>query len=253
MKTSMLSMALAYAAFSAGCSAGEPAFDALGGDAEATPPATAAHALLERSITYHDPANEWSGFQGSLQLEELRPDGAGRTASLMLDVPTSGMVYRAEVDGREVVREVSAQTCGGTVDGQAPSSEEAESLRLTCPQVERSRNYYLYLWGLPMKLRDPGTHLDPEVVDTTFQGEPVQQIRVTYDAEVGGDTWYFYFHPETDALVGYRFYHDEAVGDGEYIVLDGEVTVGSMRIPASRSWYVNADDRFLGEDVLLPS
>jgi len=76
-------------------------------------------------------------------------------------------------------------------------------------------------------------------------------MKVTYDAEVGGDTWYVYFEPERYRMVGYRFYHDEARGDGEYIVLEGEHAIGGMRIPARRSWYVNADGRYLGTDELI--
>ena len=216
----------------------------------ASEPSTAAEGLLARSIAYHDPNDIWSTFTGTLHLEERRPDGSSRSAELKLDVPEGGMRYATTSEGREVVRTVSAETCGGTVDGMEPSDEEAEALRLTCPQVERSRNYYLYLWGLPMKLRDPGTHIHPDIERTEFEGQVVDAIKVTYDAEVGSDTWYFYFSPSDASLVGYRFYHDESINDGEYITLEGEASVGSMRIPAIRSWYVNADDRFLGEDEL---
>lgn len=79
------------------------------------------------------------------------------------------------------------------------------------------RDYYGDLAGLPMKLRDPGTLIDPDVAATDFIGRQIQSIRVTYDAELGGDTWYFYFDPESAQLVGRRFYHDEAANDGEYI------------------------------------
>ena len=58
------------------------------------------------------------------------------------------------------------------------------------------RNYYVYLWGLPMKLLDAGTTLDPEVATTNYQDEPVQIVRVTYDPQVGSDVWYVYLDPE---------------------------------------------------------
>jgi len=56
------------------------------------------------------------------------------------------------------------------------------------------RNYYSYLWGMPMKLRDPGTRLDPEIRETTFEGRPVRALKFTYGAEVGSDTLHFYWH-----------------------------------------------------------
>ena len=41
-----------------------------------------------------------------------------------------------------------------------------------------------------MKLRDAGTRLG-EVTETTFAEREVFGLRVTYEPEVGGDTWYF--------------------------------------------------------------
>ena len=66
-----------------------------------------------------------------------------------------------------------------------------------------------------------------------LQGQAVYALRVTYDESVGKDTWYFYLDRKTCALVGHRFYHDEAVGDGEYAVLSEEVS-GSRTKAAPR-------------------
>lgn len=138
-----------------------------------------------------------------------------------------------------------------TLDGRSEVSEEERAEhRLSCETLRRMRDYYTYLWGLPMKLRDPGTHLG-QVTATTFEERPVYDLRVTYDADVGRDVWYFYFDRESSALVGYRFYHDEAKNDGEVILLDGEVEAGGLRLPKRRTWITHADQRTLGTDVLL--
>lgn len=216
-----------------------------------TLPESPAEELLNRAIAYHDSDAAWSTFVGTLEFEELRPDGIARRVDVALDVPGAGMTHRGQMDGREVVREVGADVCRATLAGEEATEAEAVDLGLTCDRLERTRNYYHFLWGLPMKLKDPGTILDPEVERATFAGVDVDQLRVTYDPEVGGDTWYFYFDTTTARLVGYRFYHDESQNDGEYITLDGERAVDGMRIPANRRWYVNADDRFLGEDRLI--
>jgi len=102
-----------------------------------------------------------------------------------------------------------------------------------------------------MKLRDPGTIIAPTVWTETINGSEYLKIKVTYDPEVGGDIWYFYFDPDTYALSAYRFYHDESANDGEYILLEGEEIHSGIRFPAKRSWYINADHRFLGYDQLL--
>ena len=157
------------------------------------------------------------------------------------------------MSGRYVGMAIDYTTVGDeltvTVNGSAELSPETSAkMRLDRENGMFWRDYFGFLVGLPMKLTDPGTHLDPDTTDTEFGGRSVQSIRVTYDADVGGDTWYFYFDPETAELVGCRFYEDESKNEGEYIVFEGLVEASGLRLPRSRGWYVNADDRFLGTD-----
>jgi hypothetical protein len=78
------------------------------------------------------------------------------------------------------------------------------------------------------------------------------EIKVTYDPEVGADIWYFYFDPSTFALSGYRFYHDESKNDGEYILLEGEITINGVKFPEKRAWHTHKEGKYLGNDDLLP-
>ena len=102
-----------------------------------------------------------------------------------------------------------------------------------------------------MKLKDPGTIIDPKVTAIDFDGQKSLALRVTYEEAVGKDIWYFYFHPETYALIGYRFYHDESKNDGEYITLEGEESLSSLRLPKIRKWYTHKENKFLGADILV--
>lgn len=213
---------------------------------------SAAEALLARSIEFHDPQGRWgsrsvhltwsgTGSEGEERVElevSIFPDGStfemsGWYRGAALEYATKGSTFTARVDGSTEIDE-----------------ETSDRLRLGRDGGMFWRDYFGFLAGLPMKLRDPGTIIDPEPASTAFMGREVESIRVTYDAEVGGDTWYFYFDPQSAALVGCRFYHDEAANDGEYIVLDGLIEADGMRLPQRRRWYVNADDDFLGEDVV---
>lgn len=110
------------------------------------------------------------------------------------------------------------------------------------------RNYYSYLWLLPMKLKDPGTVLDDKVTETTFDGYPVYQLKVTYDEEVGHDTWYFYFDRKDFQMRGYQFFHNEMKNDGEYITLSGLTKVAGLQLPSERRWFTNLDNTYLGAD-----
>ena len=92
----------------------------------------------------------------------------------------------------------------------------------------------------------------PTSAGAEFEGEKVHVLRVTYDPEVGTDVWDFFFDPETSAVVGCRFYHDEAANDGEYIVFTGEVhdEASGLRMPGGQGWYYNDGRGHLATDTV---
>ncbi len=215
----------------------------------AVPAMSEGEALIERAIAYHDPGGVWGSAEIALRLRESRPNGDrftdvrfGRGGGMMeVSRETDEGTLRIEVTGEQVTSR--------SVDGDSGLSEEAlEAAGLGESQVMRLRNYYLYLYGLPMKLRDPGAMVAEAPAAATFDDQEALELQVAYD---GGDTWYFYFHPETARLIGYRFYHDESANDGEYIHLAGEAENGGLRLPESRRWYFHSDDSFLGEDTIV--
>lgn len=208
--------------------------------------------LVAKSIAYHDPTNAWATFHGTLLCEETRPGKDPREVTLTMNLPAGDFIYEDRYDGHVYRRVLQDGQATGSLDGETDLSQAVlEENRLTPARVHWYFNYYRYLYGMPMNLLDPGTHLDPTVTLTTFQDESALAIRVTYAADVGSDIWYFYFHPESYALVGMRFYRDETETGGETIILDEEIAIGAMRLPKTRRWYMNADDRHLGDDILV--
>ena len=205
--------------------------------------------LLDRAIAYHDPEGRFLSQPHRMSFLESRPSGSDRQTEALIDVP-GGRFEISRRDEVEVAGVIGDGRCAMTLNGRSDvSDEERKKHRLNCERLTLLRDYYTYLWGLPMKLRDPGTHLG-EVSTTTFDDQDVYSLRVTYDPDVGGDTWYFYFRRSDFALVGYRFYHDESKNDGEVILLEGELEAAGLRLPKSRAWYTHQDDRHLGTDVL---
>jgi len=208
-----------------------------------------ANTILERSIAYHDPDGRFLTQAHRFVFDDERPDQPKGTSEVLIDVPGERfeMTRRTDV---EIQASLQGDRCTISLDGRTElTGAERDKYKLSCDRVAMFRDYYTYLWGLPMKLRDPGTHCDPPFMDS-FEQEQVLAIKVRYDTEVGNDTWYFYFDVDTYALVGYRFYHDEAKNDGEYIVLDGELEAAGMRLPKSRRWLTHGDNRWLGTDHL---
>jgi hypothetical protein len=142
------------------------------------------------------------------------------------------------------------ETLSARLNGSSEiSAEDLKTHRLAADNLPGWRDYFMYMFGLPMKLRDPGTRLDPEVTQAEFNGLQALVLHVTYSPEVGKDTWYFYLDPETYALVGCRFFHDEASNDGEYLVFEDEVEgPGGLRLPKLRHWYMNLDGEHIATD-----
>jgi hypothetical protein len=216
--------------------------------------APTAKQLLDCSIAYHDPQGRWE--RGAFQItdQSRRPDGTGRPTVLRFDNARNRFEMDGWVDGRALRVVVENDTVLDLrVDGKANlTPEELRSYRLSPPEgILVRRNFYLYLWGLPMKLKDPGTRLDPKVRETNLQGTAVYELRVTYDERVGKDIWYFQLDRETCALVGHRFHHDESAGDGEHAVLSDEVSGQGLRLPRVRKWYKNKGNEFFITHTIL--
>jgi hypothetical protein len=207
--------------------------------------------LLASSIGRHDPGDNWSSGRYRMVLRESRPDGTNRDTSIVVDNGRGSFELNSQRDGAHLTGSLGPDGCTWLLNGSTDFSEaDREHYRLTCERLERIRNYYVYLWGLPMKLRDPGTRLG-KVVEKSFGEASALELRVTYDDEVGGDIWYFYFDPSSHDLIGYRFYHDEAANDGEYIVLEEVLDEGGLRLPRARTWYTHQEDKLLGIDTLM--
>ncbi len=213
---------------------------------------TAAEELLARAIAYHDPNGLWATRILELEWYGTGADGSERVA-VDITLHPDGQTFQlsGRYQGSTLEYRADSSKWTATVDGVSdPTPEVRERMRLHREDGWFWRSYYGFLVGMPMKLRDPGTLLDPEPMSVTFQGQDVLALRVTYEEQVGTDTWYFYFDPETARLVGCRFYHGEEANDGEYIVLEGLIESNGLKLPRNRRWYVNDDDRFLGADEI---
>lgn len=216
-----------------------------------------ADTVLGRATAYHDPSGRWGSFQDSLNILMETPDAAPRRTRLYLDLP--GNIFYASATRDTVTTQywVQGDSCRFALNGRTSiSEEEAAAHRLDCETAGRIRDYYTYLYGLPMKLKDQGTLIPDEISERAFEGRDYLVLEARYDPAVGSDVWYFYFDPETYALAMYQFYHTDDSGkilpeSGEFIRLSDEMQVGGIRMPKVRAWYTNKDSTYLGTDYLL--
>ncbi|MFV1448428.1 DUF6503 family protein [Maribacter sp. HS] len=207
--------------------------------------------LLERAIAYHDPENNWSSFKGKMLIEMENPKSSPRSTVIEMKLPNNYFKSTVKKDNYTIESELDNGECTLKLNGSTSIFPKIkDSLNISCDRAKMMKNYYTYLYGLPMKLKDPGTIIDDNVVNKTFKGKEYLVLKATYEKEVGNDTWYFYFDPKTYAMEVYQFFHDESKNDGEYILLSEMITVNGIKIPKVRAWYYNKGDVYLATDNL---
>ncbi len=207
--------------------------------------------LISKSIQYHDPSGLLMKKDVSMLFTGTRPGGEDSKTTVVFNIKKETFQMENMRDEMSIVSSVDKGNATILLDGKKEYSDEMkEKYRLDPKRVVMMKNYYQYLWLMPMKLNDPGTIIDPEVKQVDFFGEDLLQVKVSYSPEVGKDVWYFYFNPTSYAMQGYRFYHDEAKNDGEYILLEDEAIYENIRLPQKRTWYTHKEDKLLGTDIL---
>ena len=187
--------------------------------------------VLAKAVSYHDQNDNWPALSATFRFQEKRPTGADRSTTIILDNKKSYMkLNRNDEEVYEVNHEEAVVLSGDR------GKERALVLR----------NYYLYLWGLPMKLYDEST---PEITlsdDEEVDGVIAKVLRIAYEK----DTWYFYFDASSGRMLQYKFYQDEKETKGELITLEDEIEIAGIKIPQKRSWYTLPDNKYLGTDIL---
>jgi len=206
--------------------------------------------LLEKAIQYHDPNNNWDTFKGSFKVVMETPKSPKRISEISIDLQeqffslntkrgTNNTTYK--IDKNEVVISLNGET--------DLSSTTLDKNNLSKERAKMYQNYYTYLYGLPMKLKDAGTIIHQKVARKKFKGKEYLVLKATYTKAVGKDTWYFYFNPKTFAMEVYQFFK-ETKNSGEYILLSGIETINDIKMPKNRAWYYNKDNKYLGTDIL---
>ena len=140
--------------------------------------------LLNKSITYHDPKGVWKRFEGSFFVTMESPNRPIRKSKIELDFMESFFRLTVESEENELVSVLKDEECDLLYNGSSDFSEEvAKKNRLTCERAMMYKDYYTYLYGLPMKLKNPGTILNPVVTEKEVAGVSCWVLKVTYDPD----------------------------------------------------------------------
>jgi len=211
-----------------------------------------AMSLIDKSIEFHDPTNNWKNFEGRLNFDQERPGQENKKRKVYINNKENIFHFWAQYDEGLLNYKVESNARSAFWNGSVDiPSDMAGKYRINNDRATMYRNYYTYLYGMPMKLKDDAAIIDPEVKEVNFYGKRYNRIKVNYKPEAGDDVWYFYFNTDTHALEAYQFYHDEAKNDGEYILFEEMHEVDKIKMPRIRKWYYNKDEKYIASDILL--
>ncbi|AUC75096.1 DUF6503 family protein [Olleya sp. Bg11-27] len=212
--------------------------------------------LLNKAISHHDPYNHWNTFNDTLLVTMETPKSPNRDSQIIINLPKETFYLKTTKDTTITEYTVLKDTCKIIFNGQSKLPEAiAKANNLNCDRAVLFKNYYTYLYGLPMKLKDDGTIINQKVEQKKLKGKSYLVLQVSYDISIGSDVWFFYFDPKTYALEVYQFYKTDTSGKiktdtGEYILLAETEEVSKIKIPKIRAWYYNKDNTYLGTDIL---
>jgi hypothetical protein len=202
--------------------------------------------LLEKAIHFHDPKGNWKTFNGELFVTMKTPDQIKRKSEIRINLPKEYFYIKSYKDASTEEYTVNKGICSKVVGGDKNPSNDPKK---TCKRANLYKDYYTFLYGLPMKLKDEGTIVHQKVAKKIFNGKEYWVLKVTYDENVGKDRWFFYFNPKNYEMEAYQFFKKEE-NSGEFILLSGLEIIQEIKMPKTRDWYYNKDNRYLGTDLL---
>lgn len=205
--------------------------------------------IVEASINYHDPNRMWAKLHHDFKVQSSRD-----TLTLKL-YSDQGMVEWTQKlnDGRFITAGYVSDSCFVKIDGKSIEPQgKIDNLLLDCPQIISRSNYFLYMYGLPMKLEDAQAVIDPVPEKVYFLDKEYWRIKVHYNSP-NGDRWQFYFDTDSFRFEIAQYFHSEHGDISEYIVFDSPLKVGQMVLPARHNWYLFKNRQFIGSEMLVLS
>ena len=195
--------------------------------------ALTAEGILNKSISYHDPNGVWGQFKGTFHFESSFSWNDSIPEALIISIDVANDYLRYQNLDREsdyVFHKDECKTLKGSVK---------------CEDQIWIKNFYTYTWGLPMKLKDPGTAIKDTLITREFNNVSCYVLSVDYENE----KWNYYMDEESFQLLGFDFIFKNKK-KGETIYLSSERKVGKMRLASKRVWTDYYDGTALGTNEL---
>ena len=184
------------------------------------PKVLTAQDILDASIKFHDPENKWKSLNANFVFESKfeSNDSVPEELLININVPENGFQYD-NLD-KKVSIKYNQDNCE-VLKGNA-----------TCEGYQWTKNFYTYVWGLPMKLNDPATNITTIYGTHTIKKTPVYIVFVSYESE----DYKFYIDQKTFELKFFEFIKNDSSMKGEFITLSGIYEYYGIKFPKHKRW-----------------
>ncbi|MEE9363623.1 MAG: hypothetical protein V3U92_13575 [Cellulophaga sp.] len=179
---------------------------------------------MKKSIAFHDPKSQWNNLQQKIAIQSnfVYPDSSFYKLFIGLDNPNKRVSYTNTTLAQRV--DFTDTSCTVIMGDK------------TCEQTAWTKNFYHFILGLPMTLKNDDGVVHESVIQTLFHNIPSYKVTIDFVKE----KWYFYFSESDYQLVGFAF-HKNFESKAEEILTEGLFQIDAMKLCKTRSWYITTD------------
>lgn len=208
--------------------------------------------ILEKSVAWHDPSGHWDQFQAKLYIQEPRPQNPPRYSIVTFDNASAAFELLRNRDQYLCTYQVSADGKPNILlDGQENfSADLVEKYRLVPQRSLDYKNFYSFMYGLPMSFIDKYKTLE-NAQTTVFNGQAALVVETELKEAMISKHWRLFFHLENYKFLGIEILDMEKPGEGERIVFDGSIHLQGMRLPRMHHWYELKTYEYSGSDIIV--
>jgi hypothetical protein len=208
---------------------------------------------LKEAIKKADPENVFSEMIFHMRIQEPRVGNPERFSNVFLNKGTGA--FRLERNREDKIAAYIIKEDGTnevTLDGCQKFTEVEAKTYWLDPKINyRYKEYYKYLFGLPIILNDAERFKFISSEETSWKGQEAITYTFNLTTPIFSPQWKLTFTKEDHVLQRLDFYDPENPEEGEYLLFYGKHQVGSITIPRMKHWYDKKNDEYLGSDIIV--
>ncbi len=194
-----------------------------------------AEEIIDKSVTFHDPSNNWHKLHARFMFVSKFKNNPFPTENLAITINNP----KNEFKYQNIQRNFEASF--------TPNNCKTISKTGDCNNYTWTKNFYTYVWGLPMKLKDTGVKIDSSYTTEVLHNQKCYKVSVQYPAE----NYFFYFRCSDFELVAFSFLKNDSSGHGEFVEMSGKYIFNNITFPRKRVCKELVTKKILGENSVI--